>query len=200
MKKGHKITVSELVQIAVFTAIIAAMAQISIPMPGGVPMTLQTLAVPLAGLVLGRKNGTISAVLYVLLALCGVPVLAGFSGGPGMVFGMTGGFILSFPFMAFFAGWGMVFFDRLKKSGKGGRARGYAVIAVFLVIGAVINYLAGTVWFSLVTGSSMAQAFLLCVAPFIPTSVLKIILDTWLGPLLRATLLRAHILEVRDAS
>ena len=79
--------VRDLVYIAVFTAIIAVLAQISIPMPGGVPMTLQTFAVPLAGLVLGTKRGTLSALLYVLLGTLGVPVFAGLSGGPGIVLG-----------------------------------------------------------------------------------------------------------------
>ena len=60
----NKQNVRNLVQIAAFTALLAIMAQISIPMPAGVPMTMQTLAVPLAGLILGAKRGTLATVLY----------------------------------------------------------------------------------------------------------------------------------------
>ena len=63
----NKQNVRNLVQIAAFTALLAIMAQISIPMPAGVPMTMQTLAVPLAGLILGANRGTLATVLYVLL-------------------------------------------------------------------------------------------------------------------------------------
>ncbi|MBQ4361450.1 MAG: biotin transporter BioY [Lachnospiraceae bacterium] len=183
--------VRDLVYIAVFTAIIAVLAQISIPMPGGVPMTLQTFAVPLAGLVLGTKRGTLSALLYVLLGTLGVPVFAGLSGGPGIVLGVTGGFIVSFPIMALLAGLGRSYSDRM----AAGAVRGYAVLIAFLILGAVANYIVGMIWFSVVTGGSLTEAFALCVAPFIPTSIIKIILVSWIGPLLRSVLIRAHVLE-----
>ena len=64
-----------------FAAVIAIMAQISIPMPGGVPMTMQTFAITLAAVVLGAKLSTVSSVIYLLLGAVGVPVLANFSGG-----------------------------------------------------------------------------------------------------------------------
>ena len=102
--KISKINVRDFCYISAFTAIIAVMAQISIPLPAGVPLTLQTLAVPLAGIVLGAKRGCVSTLLYVLLAAVGVPVLANMTGGIGYVFGITGGFIISFPVMALLSG------------------------------------------------------------------------------------------------
>ncbi len=75
--------IRDICYIALFTALIAVLAQISIPLPGGVPLTLQTFAVPLAGLVLGSKRGTIATAVYVLLGAVGVPVFAGFSVGRG---------------------------------------------------------------------------------------------------------------------
>ena len=82
------------------------MAQISIPMPGGVPMTMQTFAITLAAVVLGAKLSTVSSVIYLLLGAVGVPVLANFSGGFDKFIGPTGGFLISFPLMAFIIGWG----------------------------------------------------------------------------------------------
>ena len=74
-------TVKETCYAGLFAAVIAIMAQISIPMPGGVPMTMQTFAVTLAAIVLGAKLSTVSTVIYLILGAAGVPVLAGFTGG-----------------------------------------------------------------------------------------------------------------------
>ncbi|MBR5115433.1 MAG: biotin transporter BioY [Lachnospiraceae bacterium] len=165
-----------------FTAVIAILAQISIPMPAGVPMTLQTLAVPLAGIVLGAKRGTTSALLYVLLAAVGVPVLAGMNGGIGAVFGMTGGFVFSFPLMALAAG---------LPAARGTKSPLYWL---GLIIGTVINYAVGTAWFMFVTGTALAGALTACVLPFIPTTIIKILLAGLLGALLRRILTRAGLL------
>ena len=60
-------TVRETCYAGLFAAVIAIMAQISIPMPGGVPMTMQTFAVTLAAVVLGAKLSTVSMVIYLIL-------------------------------------------------------------------------------------------------------------------------------------
>lgn len=54
--KKKKISTKDMVQIAMFTAVVAVLSQIAIPMPSGVPVTLQTLAVALCGYVLGSKR------------------------------------------------------------------------------------------------------------------------------------------------
>lgn len=89
-----------------FAAVLAVMSQIAIPMPSGVPMTLQTFAVALAGAVLGWKLGALSALVYLLLGAAGVPVFSGMSGGLGVLLGKTGGFIFGFIFMALLCGLG----------------------------------------------------------------------------------------------
>lgn len=91
----------DLCMIGVVTAVIVIMAQISIPMPLGVPMTMQTFAITLAGIILGSKKGAVASLIYVLLGAVGVPVFANFSGGYQLLVGPTGGFIISFPIMAF---------------------------------------------------------------------------------------------------
>ena len=197
MRQKHW-SVRDLVQIAAFTALLAIMAQISVPMPAGVPMTMQTLAVPLAGLILGAKKGTLSTVLYVMLGIFGVPVFAGFSGGPGIVFGITGGFIVSFPVMAYLAGLGLHLADKIKSTEVSSKIKPMSILYLFLLIGAVVNYIAGMLWFCRIAGTGMREAFFLSVLPFIPTSVIKIVLAGWLGPLLRTVLRRAHVLEASD--
>ena len=78
-----KLSIQQLCYVGLFTAVIVIMAQISIPMPLGVPMTMQTFAITLAAVVLGAKLSTISCTVYLLLGAIGVPVLAGFTGGLG---------------------------------------------------------------------------------------------------------------------
>ena len=60
-----------------FAAVLAALSQIQIPMPSGVPVTLQTFAVALTGYVLGWQYGLASTAIYILLGAIGLPVFAG---------------------------------------------------------------------------------------------------------------------------
>ena len=106
LHSAARFSVREICYSGLFAAVIAIMAQISIPMPGGVPMTMQTFAITLAAVVLGAKLSTVSSVIYLLLGAVGVPVLANFSGGFDKFIGPTGGFLISFPLMAFIIGWG----------------------------------------------------------------------------------------------
>ena len=182
---NSSINIRDICYIALFTALIAVLAQISIPLPGGVPLTLQTFAVPLAGLVLGSKRGTISTTIYVLLGAVGVPVFAGFTGGLGKVLGMTGGFIVSFPIMAFLAGLAV------KKSLKS------PLLWLWLTLGAIVNYAVGTVWFMVVAGSTLSAALTACVIPFIPTAIIKIILSGIFGTMLRGILVKAGLLQIK---
>jgi len=106
-KEGEKkglpgIHIRQLCYMSVFVAIIAVSAQIIIPLPHGVPMTLQTFTIALAGILLGPKKGGLTVLIYILLGGVGVPVFAGFLGGLGVIFGFTGGFIMSFPLFRFF--------------------------------------------------------------------------------------------------
>jgi len=181
-KTKSKIEIRDICYIAIFTAIIAVMAQISIPLPGGVPLTLQTLAVPLAGIILGAKRGTMSTIIYILLAMAGVPVLAGFSGGAGVVFGVTGGFIISFPIMALISG---------LVANKGMKS---VVYWLGLLGGVLINYLIGTIWFMFVAEASFVYGLTACVVPFIPTAIIKLILSGVFGDRIKKALVKAGLL------
>ena len=196
MKKN---TVKDLCMIAVFAAIISIVGQFSIPLPGGVPMTLQTLIIALAGAVLGSKKGFWSTVIYILIGAIGVPVFAGWTGGIGAIMGRTGGFLVSFPLIALFTGLGDEIGVRLSASAG---ARGRKVIScvsllIGVLVGYVLNYAVGSLWFMAVAQSNLATALTACVIPFIPTSILKAVLVLILGPVLKHSLEKAHVLEVR---
>ena len=107
MNQNSKFSVRDICYAGLFAAVIAVMAQISIPMPLGVPMTMQTFAITLAAVVLGSKLSAIATLVYLLLGAVGVPVLANFSGGIDKFVGPTGGFLTSFPIMAYIIGLGV---------------------------------------------------------------------------------------------
>lgn len=153
-----------------FAAVIAVMAQLSIPMPGEVPMTMQTFAISLAAVVLGAKLSTVSSVIYLLLGAVGLPVLANFSGGFDKFIGPTGGFLISFPLMAFIIGWG---------ADHRHAFRGLYVLA--LIVGTAVNYVVGTAMYCALLHTPLAVGFAACVVPFIPTAIIKAILATVIG-------------------
>lgn len=177
MNKQKGITIRDICHIGIFTAVIAACAQISIPMPYAVPMTLQTLAVPLAGIILGAKKGSLSVLVYVLIGIVGVPVFSNFSGGPGVISGPTGGFLLSFPLSALI-------------TGIGSRKNKRLYLTLSLITGAVVNYLCGMLFFAAVMSSGLKTAFVACVLPFIPSEIIKIVLVAALGINFKTALLK----------
>lgn len=175
-----KISIQDICMIALCTAVIAIMAQISIPMPLGVPMTMQTFAITLAAVVLGSKKGFISSLIYVLLGMIGIPVLAGFSGGIQHIVGPTGGFLISFPIMAYIIGLGV---DKFKDV-KGG-------FILCIILGTIVNYIIGVLMFCILTDSSVTIGFTACVLPFIPTAIIKAVLAAVIGLQIRKRLVYA---------
>lgn len=100
----------------------------------------------------------------------GLPVLANFSGGFDKFVGPTGGFLLSFPLMAFIIGWGA----EHRKDFKG-------AYVIALVVGTVVNYVVGVALFCAVAKASVATGITACVLPFIPTAIIKAILASVIG-------------------
>jgi len=93
--------------IAAFAALTSVCAYIgAIPVGGsGVPITLQTFAVMLGGVLLGPVRGFLAAALYLALGAVGLPVFAEHSSGLGVFTGASAGYLFSFPIAAFVGGW-----------------------------------------------------------------------------------------------
>ena len=147
---------------ALLTAVTAVLAQVSIPLPVGVPITLQTFAIALCGYFLGCRCGLFSVAAYLLLGLAGVPVFASFQGGMGVLFGPTGGFLLGFLPMVLLCGAGM----------KSGRS---PAIGILLGIrGLALCHLCGAAQCSAVTQSSLARSFAVASLPYLIKDVLSV--------------------------
>lgn len=147
---------------ALFAALIGVASQIAIPI-GPIPITLGTFAVFLTAALLGKKMGTLSVFLYILLGAIGVPVFSYFRSGFSILLSPSGGFLIGFLGAAWFIGW---------VTEKKGYSYGWLFTAMLL--GNLICYLFGLLWFMHLTGTSWMQALAICVLPFLPGDLLKI--------------------------
>lgn len=164
--------IHELAIVSVMTAMLCALGPMSVPI-GPVPISLATFVIYLSLFVVGTKRTLCAVFLYIILGAAGLPVLAGYSGGIAKIVGPTGGYIAGYFVMA--ASSGPIIDSR--------RSRVVKIAA--LVLGTAILYAIGTAYFMLVTGMGLGASAALCVWPFIPGDLLKIVAASHVGPIIR---------------
>ena len=98
------VDVRRLALIALMAAVICVLSPLAIPLSAGVPISLATLAVMLAGAVLGPVDGMLATLVFLALGMVGVPVFSSYQAGIGVLFGKTGGFILGYIPLALCSG------------------------------------------------------------------------------------------------
>jgi len=152
---------------ALFAAICAVFSQIAIPM-GFTVINLATAAFFIAGGVLGPKLGALSIAVYVALGAVGFPVFSNFRGGVNHILGPSGGYIAGYIAGAFVVG------IIAQKQNK------FWLYCVAMLAGIAACYTLGTVWFIYTTQSTLESALVVCVVPFIPGDVAKILLSAFL--------------------
>ncbi len=175
-------TTKSIVEIAMFTAVIAILSQISIPLPSGVPITFQTFVIALAGVVLTWRCAVASTVVYILIGAVGVPVFAGFSGGVQILANYSGGFIWGFLFLAALCGVGSMMEN--KKLGL-----------LFGMAGLVICHAFGVAQFMLVMKTGFVESFVLVSAPYLVKDALSVIFAFIIGRQIRSRLLKEGLLS-----
>ncbi len=154
----------DIVLVLIGTLLVAAMAQVKIPLPfTPIPITGQTFAVLLVGASLGARRGVASLSLYVILGALGLPVYAGAAAGLSAFLGPTGGYLIGFIFAAYFVG-------RLAETGRDRRLS--SALLVFLA-GEVIIYMFGLPWLSLYVG--VQKVLVTGFFPFLPGDLLKLV-------------------------
>ena len=161
--------VLDLAYIALMAALIALCTWLSIPL-GPIPFTMQTFAVFTALSLLGGRRGTIAVAVYLLLGLVGLPVFSGFSAGPAALLGPTGGYLLGFLATA------LLYWAVTAKWGSSAK-----VMTLALLLGLVVCYAFGTIWFLQVyTGGGQNATLLgalgLCVFPYVIPDLCKLAL------------------------
>lgn len=172
--------VYDLAYIGIFVVLMMVCSWISIPLT--IPVTLQTFGVFAAVGILGGKRGTLAVLVYILMGAVGLPVFSGFGGGLGSLVGTTGGYIVGFLFSALLM-WGME-----KMFG-----RSMLVLGISMVLGLLVCYAVGTIWYMVVYAGTSGQIGLMtvlgwCVFPFIIPDAVKIALALMLSKRLSGVL------------
>ena len=178
-----KSSVFPMILTSLCAAIIAVLAQIIIPLPL-IPITGQTLAIGLVVTILGLKHGTYAVLLYILLGAIGLPVFQSFTGGLGVLFGPTGGYIVGFIPTALVIGFYLKI-TRLTFT--------HALVAN--ILGMLVTLAFGAVWLKYLAELSWTGALFSGVIPFLIVGVIKAILAAWVGVIVRQRLEQANILR-----
>lgn len=166
---GHNLLATDVALVSTFAALIAA----STLWPGwelvsGVPITLQTFAVLLSGAVLGARRGALAVLLYLAVGAAGAPVFAERKAGIGVLFGATGGYLVSFVLAAFVVGW---LVERVRERGL--TLNTTAIVGACAVASFVVVYPIGASWLKLRLGLSAADTLKFGVLPFMFGDILK---------------------------
>ena len=177
--KGYnmkEIPLKEMIKAAMFTVILAVVAQIAIPLPfSPIIFTLSVAGVFLCGAMLRPLAAFLSVLAYILLGAIGIPVFAGFQGGVGVLVNVTGGFLFSFPCMA----WVVAMILKIWKKST------FVSNTVAMVASLVVCYAMGSLWYSFVSGVSYPVSLTLTVVPFIAFDLVKVVLVAGLAVILK---------------
>lgn len=162
-----------LIQAAIFASITAILAQLSVPMPSGVPITLQTFAIALCGFFLGPFKSLLSVVLYLIMGAIGLPVFSNLHGGMGYLLGATGGFLFGFLPMALLCGVGGLF--QIEKIRKASGILKITAALLLATIGLATCHLAGALHFANFTKKEFTEVLPLVSYPFLIKDTLSIV-------------------------
>ncbi len=157
-----RFSASDLARTGLFAALILVCTHLAIPMPSGVPLTLQTFAVALGGFLLGPVYGTLAVGVYLLLGAAGLPVFSGFTGGIGRFVGPTGGFLWGFLLLA----WGCGL----------GRDRRLPLRFLPGLIGLLLCHLLGALWYARTAQLAFPAAAAAVSIPFLPKDIASLAL------------------------
>lgn len=167
-----KLTIQDMTRCALFVVLIAIGAFIKIPI-SLVPITLQTLFVLLASLLLGRKLASLSMMVYLFLGLIGLPVFAN-GGGIAYIFQPSFGYLLGFLAATFVVG-------TLKE-----KTTSSVFVFCICLLGVVVIYSFGIVYFAWLQNIyfqkniSFAWMFYTLFLAYLPGDILSCLLATWL--------------------
>lgn len=163
--------------VSVFAALVIVLSLVpAVPVGvAGVPITLQSLGIMLAGLVLGPGRGVAAVAVFVALGLAGLPIFAGGVGGLGVLGGPTAGYVV---------GWlpgtvvtGVVAVLALRRS----RGRLPLLMLAAFLGGMVVTYLGGWLGLMLVAGLDPWAAFLGGVVPYLPLDGVKVVVAAFVA-------------------
>ncbi len=174
-------TSKKIVFTALFAALTAVCGFISIPVPGTpIPIVLQNMLVVLTGLMLGPVWGVAATVLFLAAGALGLPVFSGGTGGVARLIGPTGGFLYGYALATLAAG-------LIAQRPKYGVRTPVLRLVLATVLGFVVMYIPGVLHFMRVMDKTFSQTMTLCVVPYIPGDIVKMVVAVLLSSKLRTT-------------
>ncbi|MDE0573229.1 biotin transporter BioY [Demequina sp. B12] len=177
MSSRHILSGPNIALIAVFAAFIAASTLVpEVTLAFGVPFSLQTLAVVLAGLCLGPWRGAAAVTLYVVVGAAGLPIYANNAAGLAILAGPTGGFLVGFIPAAWLVGYVAVLV----------RKRIRLSLPALIIAGLVsipVVYAVGIPWLSQITGLTLGQATV-AMSPFMIGDAIKVVIAASLASII----------------
>ncbi|MCK5558252.1 MAG: biotin transporter BioY, partial [Candidatus Hydrogenedentes bacterium] len=127
-----------------------------------VPITMQTLVVLMAGVMLGGGRGALSQGVYVLAGIAGLPIFSSMASGLAWLGGPTGGYLVGFIVAP------LVISMVLGDSGS------YLRLLLGLTAGTLTILVFGTAWFAVLSDGGLLNAINLAFLPFVPGAIVKI--------------------------
>lgn len=171
MNKKQAITTKELTKMTLLTALLCVSSYIIIPLPFSLAsITAQSIIVNLIGFLLKPTQAFTTVTVYILIGLVGVPVFSGGIGGPGKLFGPTGGYIFGYLVAA-----------TVISILRGSTFKIKRCLLLSVLVGMPIIYLLGSVYMKMITGMSLEATLTSAVLPFIPLDILKCFISVILG-------------------
>lgn len=173
VRRKSTLALSALSKAAVMAGIISILAYVVIPLPlSPVPVTMQSLGVMLAGLLLGPALGTWAVFYYLTLGFLGLPVFAGGRSGMGAFLSPSGGYLIGFLPGTWVTG--MLSLKETKYSQGCGKNHLFPVyLASSILGGIVIVHVLGVFHLARTTGRPFFDAMLIGTVPFLPGDILK---------------------------
>ncbi|HCD46776.1 MAG TPA: BioY family transporter [Lachnoclostridium sp.] len=178
----HRISTKELVLTGMFAAVLAVISQISIPLPTGVPITIQIFGVALIGTVLGWRLGFLATLIYILLGAVGLPVFSNFRGGLQSLLGLTGGYIWGWLIMVVLCG---------IRPKTGSKLLNTILMFLLPVLGTLIDEtIGGLQWAALSGDMSVLGVFSYSIVAFVPKDIILTVIAVITGIPIRKAVLR----------
>ncbi len=173
-------SVRQIATTALFIALLSIGSMIYLPI-GPIPYTLQTFFVFLAGILLGKKWGTIAIAVWILLGLIGIPVFSQGRAGVMILLSPTGGFLIGFLAASFTMGW---YLEKKKNVFSNALASIFIGLFWIYLFGGVGFYL-HSIWV-IHNPYSWQEIFQYAIAPFILVDLVKGVLAALVGVKIRS--------------
>lgn len=177
----RKGTTIQIVYVGMFAALLSILSQLAIPMPSGLPITLQTFAIAFTGVVLNWKLALSSTTVYILMGAVGVPVFANFTGGIQILFHYSGGFIWGFLFLTSFCGIAASMKNKIAAN-------------MLAMLGLLICHILGILQFGFVMNMGFIESAVIASLPYLVKDIISVILAYFIGQQVRKRLITAALL------